>query len=66
MTVVYNNRIVTLHNKQGFYYYFCDHFHRIFKSEKATDGSVCLISEKSEVIVCCSECKDFFSGLFFI
>ena len=33
--------------------------------KKSINGSVCLIREKSEVTVCCSKCKDFFSGLFF-
>ena len=33
--------------------------------KKNKDGNVCLIREKSEVIVCCSRCKDFFSRLFF-
>ena len=65
MNVVYNNSIVTLRNEQGFYYYYCDHFHRIFISKKNKDGNVCLIREKSEVIFCCSRCKDFFSRLFF-
>ena len=65
MNIVFNNSIVTLRNEQGFYCYFCDYFHRIFKSKKSINGSVCLIREKSEVTVCCSKCKDFFSGLFF-
>ena len=65
MNVVYNNSIVTLRNEQGFYYYYCDHFHRIFISKKSANGNVCL-EKKVRLLFVIADVRTFLVLYFFV
>ena len=69
MNVIYDGRVVVhFRIEEISCYYFCDHFHKIFKARKNDDTEVSFLqnTKQNKMIVYCYKCRDFIRWGFFI
>ena len=68
MNVLYDGRaIVHFCIEEISCYYFCSHFHKIFKIRKKSETQMSFSKDtkKNEMIIYCHSCRDFLRGLFY-
>ena len=68
MNVTYGGRVIVhFRIEEISCYYFCNHFHKIFKARENDDTTVSFLksSKKSEIIIYCYSCRDFIRSLFY-